>query len=68
MTHVLQALGIAASSSYHQPIPKERHQRRGHKAQPVPPAIESTIVAMATANPWYGYKRIAVMCRRVGTR
>jgi transposase InsO family protein len=22
---------------------------------------------MATANPWYGYKRIAVMCRRAGT-
>jgi len=23
---------------------------------------------MATKNPWYGYKRIAVMCRREGTR
>jgi hypothetical protein len=21
---------------------------------------------MATVNPWYGYKRIAVMCRRAG--
>ena len=24
------------------------------------------MVAMAMANPWYGYKRIAVMCRREG--
>jgi hypothetical protein len=24
------------------------------------------VVEMATANPWYGYKRIAVMCRRAG--
>ncbi len=66
LTRVLQALGIAASSWYHQPIPKERHQRRGPKALPVPPAIASAVVAMATQNPWYGYKRIAVMCRRAG--
>lgn len=33
----------------------------------VPPEIEAAVVAMATANPWYGYKRIAVMCRRAGT-
>ena len=24
------------------------------------------MVTMATQNPWYGYKRIAVMCRRAG--
>jgi putative transposase len=68
LTHVLRALGIAASSWYHQPIPKERHQPRGPKAQPVPRRIESAVVAMATANPWYGYKRIAVICRRVGQK
>jgi transposase InsO family protein len=66
LTRVLQALGIAASSWYHQPVPRDRHQRRGPKAKPVPPAIESAVVAMATANPWYGYKRIAIMCRRAG--
>ena len=52
LTRVLQALGIAASSWYHEPIPQDRYQRRGPKAQPVPPAIESAVVAMATANPW----------------
>ena len=30
--------------------------------------IESAVVAMATQNPWYGYKRIAVMCRRAGQK
>jgi hypothetical protein len=28
--------------------------------------IRQAVIAMATANPWYGYKRIAVMCRREG--
>jgi putative transposase len=32
----------------------------------VPPEIVGAVVAMATENPWYGYKRIAVMCRRGG--
>ena len=31
---------------------------------PIPPAIEQALIAMATDNPWYGYKRIAVMRRR----
>ena len=68
LTRVLRALGIAASSWYHQPIAKEQHQPRGPKAQPVPRPIDSAVVAMATANPWYGYKRIAVMCRRAGQK
>ena len=28
--------------------------------------MAQVVVEMATANPWYGYKRIAVMCRRAG--
>jgi transposase InsO family protein len=28
--------------------------------------VVQAVVEMATANPWYGYKRIAVMCRRSG--
>jgi transposase InsO family protein len=28
--------------------------------------VIEAVVTMATANPWYGYKRIAVMCRRAG--
>ena len=29
---------------------------------------EPAVLAMARANPWYGYKRIAVMCRREAAR
>jgi transposase InsO family protein len=29
-------------------------------------AVVQAVVEMATTNPWYGYKRIAVMCRRAG--
>jgi transposase InsO family protein len=32
----------------------------------VDPIVEQRVLAMARANPWYGYKRIAVMCRRAG--
>jgi putative transposase len=28
--------------------------------------VAETVVTMATANPWYGCKKIAVMCRRAG--
>jgi hypothetical protein len=28
--------------------------------------VVEAVVTMATDNPWYGYKRIAVMCRRAG--
>jgi len=39
-------------------------QRQSPAAKPVPDQIVQAVVAMATENPWYGYKRIAVMCRR----
>mgnify|MGYP001812593315 FL=1 len=64
LTGVLKSLGIATSSWYHLPVPTDQQRPRGPKPQPVPRAIEAVVVAMATRNPWYGYKRIAVMCRR----
>jgi putative transposase len=66
LTKVLDALGVARSSWYHQVVPVEKRKRPGPKAKPVPPEIEQAVLAMAQANPWYGYKRIAVMCRRAG--
>lgn len=44
--------------------PNEQHRLRGLTPQPVLLEIKLAAVAMATANPWYGYKRIAVMCPR----
>jgi len=63
-TRVLNHLGIAASSWYHQGVPSDQRKRPGPRAKPVPKVIEEAVLAMAHANPWYGYKRIAVMCRR----
>jgi transposase InsO family protein len=63
-TAVLRAIGVA-SSSWHRPSrgPEER-KRPGPPPRPIAPQIVQAIVAMARDNPWYGYKRIAVMCRR----
>src|SRR5438309_1562313 len=38
----------------------------GAGPKPIAEPIRQAIIEMATANPWYGYKRIAVMCRRAG--
>ena len=64
LTAVLAALSIPASSWYRSPIPQGERRRPGPKPKPIPPAIENAVVAMAMENPWYGYRRIAVMCRR----
>ena len=66
LTGVLSALGIATSSWYRRPKLSEERQRPGPRPQPIDPQIVTAVVAMAKDNPWYGYKRIAVMCRREG--
>jgi putative transposase len=63
-TEVLRHLGIATSSWY-RPISAER-KRPGPAPKPIPQEIVDAVLTMATDNPWYGYKRIAVMCRRAG--
>jgi hypothetical protein len=64
LTAVLSALSIPSSSWYRRPIPEDERRRPGPKPKPIPEAVEKAVVAMATENPWYGYQRIAVMCRR----
>jgi transposase InsO family protein len=66
VTGVLDALGIARSSWYRKPVPTERRRRPGPAPRPIPDEVVRWVRWMATANPWYGYKRIAVMCRRAG--
>jgi putative transposase len=62
---VLRSLSISPSSWYYRPkSPVDDRRRRWGVA--VPEAVEQAVVEMATGNPWYGYKRIAVMCRRAG--
>jgi transposase InsO family protein len=65
-TRLLEALDIATSSWYRQPVGVEEKKRPGPAPQPIAEPIRQAVIAMAMTNPWYGYKRIAVMCRRVG--
>jgi transposase InsO family protein len=65
-TRVLAELGVATSSWYRRAVPPEQRRRPGPAPQPIAEAVRQAVVAMATPNPWYGYKRIAVMCRRAG--
>lgn len=65
-TAVLRLVGVVPSSWHRQPHEGER-KRPGPPPQPIPDEVLTAVVNMAVENPWYGYKRIAVMCRRAGT-
>jgi len=62
---VLRLIGVAPSSWHRVPRQGER-QRPGPPPGPLSEEVVSAVVAMATAHPWYGYKKIAIMCRRAG--
>lgn len=64
LVRILATLEIAPSSWYRQPVAERR--RPGPARREIPEAVVVAVVEMATNNPWYGYKRIAVMCRRAG--
>jgi putative transposase len=66
LTRVLKILGVASSSWYRPQRSPEDRGRPGPAPKPVDTQVESWVLNMAWANPWYGYKRIAVMCRREG--
>jgi hypothetical protein len=65
LTKVLTALGIPASSWYRQPVPEEQRRRPGPTPKVIDPHVVETVAKIATESPWYGYQRIAVMCRRL---
>jgi len=67
LTMVLRHLEIPASSWYRKQTPPQEPRRRGPAPKPISEEIVKAVVKMARENPWYGYKRIAVMCRREGT-
>lgn len=65
-TAVLKLLGIAASSWY-RPVREETVRKPpGPPPKPIADEVVQAVLTMALNNPWYGYKRIAVMCRRAG--
>jgi hypothetical protein len=64
IVEVLSHLGINASRWYYRPLPESERKQRIRIPITVPAEIANAVVKMAEDNPWYGYKRIAVMCRR----
>ena len=63
---VLRHLGIATSSWYRPSTDESLRKRPGPQPKPIAERVVQDVVTMATENPWYGYKGIAVMCRRAG--
>jgi len=66
ITGVLDALSIAHSSWYRKSIPASERKRPGPARKPIAEQIVRVVVDTATLYPWYGYKKIAVICRRAG--
>jgi hypothetical protein len=66
LIQVLEHLGIATSSWYRPSLDEKLRKRPGPAPKAIPGEVVEAVVTMATDNPWYGYKRIAVMCRRAG--
>jgi hypothetical protein len=63
---VLKRVGIAPSRWYRPSRDESPCKRPGPLRKRVSDEVEQAVVTMATDNPWYGYKRIAVMCCRAG--
>ena len=68
LTEVLRWLDIAPSSWYRPRVAAGEGKRPGPSPKPIAEEVRKVVVAMAELNPWYGYKRIAVMCRRAGKK
>jgi hypothetical protein len=66
LTRVLDALGLARSRRYYQAVPASQRRRPGPTAQPIPDALVAFVKQTRGAYPWYGYQKIAVICRRAG--
>lgn len=71
-TQVLRLVGIAPSSWHRAPRAagecSAERRRPGPAPRPLADEVVLAVVTMATDNPWYGYKKIAIMCRRARAR
>ncbi len=64
LSHLLSWLGVSRSSWYARS--RANGGAAGRPAQPIAAELEDGIRARAKRYPWWGYKRIAVICRREG--
>jgi transposase InsO family protein len=66
LVKVLASLGIATSRWYYKPVPESERKKPIRVPLTVPVEIAAAVIRMAEENPWYGYKKMAVICRRAG--
>lgn len=64
LKRVVAAMGWAPSSFFHRPTASKR--RPGPKPRTLDPVLSERVRQVALAYPWWGYKRLAVICRRRG--
>jgi transposase InsO family protein len=72
LTRILDALGSrapwyrrAGSDPADRPKPGDPPARRGPPAQDIPTWERHVVLTVAQAFPWYGYKKIALICQRL---
>jgi len=66
ITAVLDALDIAYSSWYHRPVEPSQRKAPGPRRKAIRQELVLAVIQAAELYPWYGYKKIAVICRRSG--
>lgn len=64
LKRVVAAIGWPTSSFFRKPVAQPR--RPGPAPQPLDPDKAAAVREVALAYPWWGYKRLAVVCRRRG--
>jgi transposase InsO family protein len=64
LTAVLEHIDIPSSSWYRKAKEPGEKQKPGPPPKPIDPRQAALIHRTAMDNPWYGYKKIAVICRR----
>lgn len=64
LKQVVAAIGWPSSSFFH--VRKASKKRPGPPRRPLDPILVEKVRQVALAYPWWGYKRLAVVCRRQG--
>jgi transposase InsO family protein len=68
LTEILRHINVGVSSWYYQAVNEKDRKRPGPKAIPVDPDKERLIIKTADLYPQWGYRKIAIVCRRTDSR
>ena len=66
LTNVVDAIGWPRSSFYHRRVKAADRKPKGPPPDPIPSWMDELVCGLAAQYPFWGYKRIAVICRRSG--